>query len=152
LTHHCRWYYFQQYSCYKFSCDAVVATGYRRHHMIKIGGLMSRPRSYLALAVALVTAGCASQTQLLDENQTMAVQTAVRRGEFEMNCPQVNPVIISREVIQPALQGPNVVGILRAEYTIGLTGCGKRHTYVVICPQFGDGCFAAGPGRFYNEQ
>ena len=36
-------------------------------------------------------------------------------------------------------------GIQRAEYTIGVTGCGRRETFVVICPQFGDGCFAAGP-------
>jgi hypothetical protein len=113
---------------------------------------MPKLRTSVVLSVVVAATGCATQTQLLDENQMMAVQTAVRRGEFEMNCPQVNPVIISREVVQPALQGPAVSGILRAEYTIGLTGCGKRHTYVVICPQFGDGCFAAGPGQFYNEQ
>ena len=92
-----------------------------------------------------------SQTQLLDNNQSLAFQTALRRGEFELNCSQATPVLISREVVQPALQGPYVNGIPRAEYTIGVTGCGKRATFVVVCPEGGDGCFAAGPGRFYLE-
>jgi hypothetical protein len=79
------------------------------------------------------------------------VQTAVSRAQFEMNCQQVTPTIISREVVQPALQGPWVNGIQRAEYTVGVAGCGKRHTYVVICPDGGEGCFAAGPGRFHPD-
>jgi len=33
----------------------------------------------------------------------------------------------------------------RAEYTIGVSGCGQRATYVVICPDNGSGsCFAGG--------
>ena len=41
-------------------------------------------------------------------------------------------------------------GLRRAgEYTVGgVAGCGQRTTFVVICPEGGDGCFAAGPGRF----
>jgi hypothetical protein len=50
--------------------------------------------------------------------------------------------------VEPALQGPFVAGIQRYEYTVGVDGCGKRSTYVVICPQGGTGCFAAGPGAF----
>ena len=38
----------------------------------------------------------------------------------------------------------------RAEYTIGVAGCGKRTTFVVICPDGGEGCFGAGPGPFHN--
>jgi hypothetical protein len=41
--------------------------------------------------------------------------------------------------------------IQRAEYTVGVSGCGVRKTFVVICPEEGDGCFAAGPGRFLRE-
>jgi len=43
-----------------------------------------------------------------------------------------------------------VSGIQRAEYTIGVKGCDKRETYVVICPEGGEGCYAAGPGAFHN--
>lgn len=48
-------------------------------------------------------------------------------------------------------QGPLMNGIQRAEYTVGVAGCGRRTTFVVICPDEGDGCFATGPGRFIRE-
>ena len=108
--------------------------------------------TFFGLMAALAVVGCATQSQFLDSKQPMAMQTAVSRGRFEMNCPEATPTIISREVIQPALQGPWVNGIQRAEYTIGVSGCGRRTTFVVICPQYGDGCFAAGPGRFHDWQ
>ena len=113
---------------------------------------MSKLFIRLALITVLVSAGCASQAEFLNNNQSNATQTAVARAQFEMNCQQVTPVIISREVVQPALQGPWMNGIQRAEYTIGVRGCGQRTTFVVICPEFGDGCFAAGPGRFHDWQ
>lgn len=111
---------------------------------------MSRRSAFLWLLAALAGAGCQTQQQFLDQNQTMAMQTAVSRGQFEMNCPQGNGTVISREVVQPALQGPWVQGIQRAEFTIGVEGCGQRKTYVVICPEGGSGCYAAGPGPFHN--
>jgi hypothetical protein len=37
-----------------------------------------------------------------------------------------------------ANQGPE-----RAQYTIGVTGCDQRKTFVVLCAQGSDGCFAA---------
>ncbi len=104
------------------------------------------------LGAVLAAAGCATQAQFLDSKQEMATQTALNKGKFEMNCPEATPTLISREVIQPALQGPWVGGIQRAEFTIGVSGCGKRTTFVVICPEGGEGCFAAGPGGFHNWQ
>jgi hypothetical protein len=80
----------------------------------------------------------------------MALQTAVSRAQYEYNCQHVTPTLISREVVQPALQGPFVNGIQRVEYIIGVEGCGRRTVFIVICPQGGEGCFAARPGRFYN--
>ena len=98
---------------------------------------MAKSFTVLALMAVLFAAGCASQAEFLNNNQTSATQTAVSRAQFEMNCQQVTPTIISREVVQPALQGPWVNGIQRAENTVGVAGCGKRHTYVVICPDGG---------------
>jgi len=100
----------------------------------------------VGLAGILTLSGCASQAQMLQKNQAMALQEAQGRGRFEMNCPEATAVIISQEVIQPALQGPWVGGIQRYEYTVGVSGCGQRRTYVAICPEGGTGCFA-GPGR-----
>jgi hypothetical protein len=104
----------------------------------------------LALIAAVAGKGCATQAQLLDGKQGMAAQTAVSRGQFEMNCPAATGTIISRDVVQPALQGPWVNGIQRAEFTIGVSGCGKRMVFVVVCPDGGEGCFATGPGPFHN--
>jgi hypothetical protein len=112
------------------------------------------PRSVvlLVLVVVLAGAGCVSQGQFLDGKQGMAMQTAVSRGQFEMNCPAATGTVLSREVVQPVLQGPLLNGIQRAEYTVGVAGCGKRTTFVVVCPDEGDGCFATGPGRFLREE
>ena len=112
---------------------------------------MPRRIVLLLIVVMLTGAGCVSQAQFLDGKQGMAMQTAVSRGQFEMNCPAATGTVLSREVVQPALQGPLLNGIQRAEYTVGVAGCGKRTTFVVVCPDEGDGCFATGPGRFLRE-
>jgi hypothetical protein len=103
------------------------------------------------LFALIAIAGCVSQTQMLDNAQGMAVQTAVNRAQFDLGCPSATGTVISREVVQPALQGPFVSGIPRSEFTVGVAGCDKRKSYVVVCPQNGSGCFAAGPGPFHPE-
>lgn len=112
---------------------------------------MARPSALLAALVSLAGAGCVTQQQLLDNYEAQALQTASTRARFELNCQAATATVLSREVVQPALQGPWVSGIQRAEYTIGVSGCGERKTYIVICPEGGDGCYAAGPGRFLPE-
>jgi hypothetical protein len=111
---------------------------------------MLKIRALLTLIAALALAGCVSQAQFLDSFQGTALQTAVSRGQFELNCQAVTPTVISREVVQPVLQGPWVNGIQRAEFTIGVAGCDRRKIFVVICPEGGEGCFAAGPGPFHQ--
>ena len=88
---------------------------------------------------------------MLDNDQAMAMQTAVSRGRFDMNCPSATGEMISREVVQPGLQRPYVSGIQRAEFTVGVSGCNRRKSYIVVCPQGGNGCFAAGPGPFHPD-
>jgi hypothetical protein len=95
----------------------------------------------------MVLTGCASSAQFLDGKQPMALKTAVTRGQFELNCPTATGAVLSSEVVQPPMRGPWVGGVERAEYTIGVSGCDKRVVFTVICPDGGDGCFAAGPGR-----
>lgn len=99
-------------------------------------------RLWLALAV-FVVAGCATPGQFLDSKQGMAVDTALQRGRFEMNCPEATGTVLSREVVQPPIQGPWVGGVQRAEFTVGVAGCDQRKTFVVVCPDESDGCFAA---------
>jgi hypothetical protein len=113
---------------------------------------MARRLSIVVLALTLIASGCVSQAQFLNNMQPAAIQNAEARGRFELNCPNATATVLSREVVQPVLEGPFVgAGIQRAEYTVGVAGCGARKTFVVICPEEGDGCFAAGPGRFIRE-
>lgn len=102
---------------------------------------MSRRLATLGLGAIVLLAGCASGPPFIDQAQPEAMTIAQRRAAFEFNCQAVNTQLLSRETLQPISFR---FGIERAEYTIGATGCGKRATYVVICPdQPGSTCFAA---------
>ncbi len=95
----------------------------------------------LTLSSAALLAGCASGPPFIDQAQPEAMTIAQRRAAFEFNCPDATPQMLSRQTLQPISFR---FGIERAEYTIGVSGCGKRATYVVICPdQPGSTCFAA---------
>ena len=98
------------------------------------------------LTVALLAA-CQSQQQTVESMKPQAVATAQKKGSFDMNCPNATANVLSNEMIQQRenygpLQGAPPE---RAEYTVGVEGCGKRSTYTVICAQGGTGCFAANP-------
>jgi hypothetical protein len=96
---------------------------------------------FTAIFIALITvSGCASQADFLNSRQDIAIQTAVNRARFDMNCPTANGQVLSREVTQPAIQGPMMMGEERGLFTIGVEGCGQRQTYQVVCPMGGDGC------------
>lgn len=90
--------------------------------------------------------------QMLNQKQGSATQAALQRAQFEMNCPSATGTVLSKDFIQPALQGPWMNGLQRAEYTIGVEGCGKREVYVVLCQVGTDTCFAANPNRNYVLQ
>lgn len=107
-----------------------------------------------ALVAALATTlGCATQKQTLMQKQDGAVQTALQRGRFELNCPAATATVLSSDFIQPAIQGPWVRGLERAEYTVGVEGCNQRTTYVVLCQVGSDTCFAAHPNdRFRGPE
>lgn len=103
---------------------------------------MSRLGVPAALLAGLAIAGCQTDAQMLAAEQSTATQAAVRRGQFELNCPQAAGTILSSNLLQPVLWG----GLERAEYTVGVAGCNQRRTYIVICQVGGSACFAA-PGR-----
>jgi len=117
---------------------------------------MTRRRTVLGcLAGITLIAACVSQNQMLTQRQDEAVQTALQRGRFDLNCPAATGTVLSSDFIQPAVQGPWVGGGLqRLEYTVGVEGCNQRTTYVVMCQVGTNTCFAAhpndrfgGPGR-----
>jgi hypothetical protein len=101
---------------------------------------MKKPTISSFPLVALMTlAGCASQQQILQGMQGEAVEAALARGRFDLQCPTAQASVLSQELIQPLLFGAPERGL----YTVGVSGCGQRRTYQIICPEGGSGCFSA---------
>jgi hypothetical protein len=100
------------------------------------------------LATAAVLAACQSQQQEVGGMQPQAIETAQKRGSFDLNCPAATAQVLSNEMVQTnSTVGPMGWGNFppqRAEYTVGVEGCGKRATYYVICAVGGTGCVATG--------
>jgi hypothetical protein len=116
---------------------------------------MNKRRNLLAMAAmaAIALGGCVSQSQMIQAKQSTAVETALQRGRFDLNCPAATGTVLSSDFIQPAVQGPWVGGLNRVEYTVGVEGCGQRRVYVVLCQTETATCFAAHPSdRFQAAQ
>jgi hypothetical protein len=105
--------------------------------------MTTTPWLFILLAVtSAVISGC-NTTPLTTTKQPMALDFAVKRARFEMNCPEATGSVLSSETIQPPNVGVRFSGPERAQFTIGVSGCDKRETLVVICADGADGCFAA---------
>jgi hypothetical protein len=100
--------------------------------------------SSAAIAVSAIFCACQSQQQMVNEMQADAVQVAKQRGKFELNCPSATASVLSNEMVQSEIVNPRWAPPQRAEYTIGVAGCNKRATYLVVCAEGGTGCVAAG--------
>jgi hypothetical protein len=114
-----------------------------------IGASFMKKRYIFLALVGVFAVGCQTQQQMVQGQQGMAVQTALNRARFDMNCSSATGQVLSTNVSQPEIQGTfrSAYGVQRFEYTVGVSGCGQRRTYIVVCPQNGGGgCFAA-PGR-----
>ena len=111
-----------------------------------------RAHTLLLLAALATTGGCVTQQQMLQQRQPTAIDTALQRGRFDLNCPAATATVLSSDFIQPAIQGPWVNGLQRVEYTIGVEGCNQRTTYIVICQEGTDTCFAAAPDSRFRQQ
>jgi len=106
---------------------------------------MRNRMAVLSLGV-LAIAGCATQSQYLRSQQPTAVETNLQRGRFDLNCPAATAVVLSSDYVQPVVNGPWMnTGVTRFEYTVGVEGCDKRKTYVVMCQEGSTTCFAGNP-------
>jgi hypothetical protein len=106
-------------------------------------------RSAILPSLALL-AGCATQARFLASREPTATETALARGRFDLSCPAATAVVLASDHIRPAVGGTyaGLGGISRAEFTIGVEGCGQKRVYIVICQDETSTCFAAvEPGR-----
>jgi hypothetical protein len=107
---------------------------------------MSRKAKIRVLLVVGLS-GCATQVQLLDQYQGAALGTARSRAGFELSCPQVEATVLSRKIIEPiALRG-----IQRYQYTVGVSGCGKKVVYWTMCVDQSNCNALADTGRIVTE-
>ncbi|HEX6827536.1 MAG TPA: hypothetical protein VF104_01000 [Burkholderiales bacterium] len=104
---------------------------------------MTSNGKWLVALATLTAAGCASGPPFIEVAQPEAIQTAQRRAQFEFNCPSVTAQVLSQQNVQSPLEYTRFAPPPRVEYTIGVAGCGQRHTYLVICTEGSGGCFAA---------
>jgi hypothetical protein len=107
---------------------------------------MSLALMALAYTALVFTARCASQSEILAKQQPIALQTAIKRGQFDLNCPEATGEVLSSDYIQPAVQGGRWMaaeGVTRLEYTVGVQGCGKKEVFVVMCQYGTSTCFAS---------
>jgi hypothetical protein len=86
---------------------------------------------------------CASQP-LEDALQPSAVKVAQQRGASELGCPAATTEVVSKHAIEEPQTNGWYEFPRRAEYTIAVSGCGKRTTYLVACNKFKSSC-KAGP-------
>jgi len=108
----------------------------------------------LLVALLIGIAGCATQEDFLNSKQDAAIETATQRGKFELQCSRLSAEVLSRQDVDNVWYGRwgGRHGANRAEFTIGVNGCGVRRTYVVTCVESGEGCFAhPGSGRLRDE-
>jgi hypothetical protein len=99
-----------------------------------------KPFFLVAIVPVLLASGCASGPPFAEQMQPQAVAEAQRRGQFELNCPAATGQVINQQELEPLAFG----GYVRAAYTVGVTGCGKRMVVEVLCSENNNQCVQRG--------
>ena len=88
-----------------------------------------------ALVLPMIINACATEAEFLAQNAPSALNTALARGRFELNCPQANGTVLSQKVtyINGLGIGMGGGGYEWTEYTVGVRGCGKQAVYETMC-------------------
>ncbi|MBD9499245.1 hypothetical protein M2D07_005165 [Pseudomonas sp. BGr12] len=93
---------------------------------ILLNGLPLLP-AFALLACAASLSGCMTDQQFIAQNQNAAINTALSRARFELDCPDATATVLSSKVTQFAYANN------RTEYTIGARGCGRQAVYIAFC-------------------
>jgi len=89
-----------------------------------------------ALVLPMMVSACVTESQFLAQNAPSALNTALARGRFELNCPQASGTVLSQKVTYINGMGIGMGGgggYEWTEYTIGVRGCGKQAVYETMC-------------------
>ncbi|MRR38187.1 hypothetical protein EG829_26765 [bacterium] len=91
---------------------------------------MSRAFIATMLAVVLMLAGCAASSRMASGKEQTAIEQTLRQARADLNCTQLTPNVISKKM--------NMTPVPEAQFTIGVTGCGKSAMYTAICQEYGE--------------
>lgn len=95
----------------------------------------------IAFLLGVLIAGCETQSQVVASKQPTATDVALQRGKFDLNCPGATATVLSNQYIQAP--GPMIANtVTRTEYTVGVSGCNQRATYIVVCSEGTSSCIA----------
>jgi hypothetical protein len=127
-----------------YSVAGQVQTRFNISHPIRVG--------LAGLLLPLIISACATEAQFLAQNAPSALNTALARGRFELNCPQASGTILSQKVTYINGMGMGGGGGYEwTEYTIGIRGCGKSVVFETMCRDQ-DNCNAfAGNGQIIQN-
>ena len=94
------------------------------------------------MAIGAMAVSCASNPLPAEGLQPVALSTAQQRGAADLGCSAAIAQILNKETIQePQETGRSETPRLTA-YTIDVSGCGKRSTYLVSCDDQQKNCVA----------
>jgi hypothetical protein len=83
--------------------------------------------------------------QLADELQPGAVRVAQERGSKELECPAAAVKVNRKETVEEGQTTGWYEAPYRALYTVTVSGCGKKTTYLVACNKKENRCAAGRP-------
>jgi hypothetical protein len=83
--------------------------------------------------------------QLADELQPGAVRVAQERGSKELECPAAAAKLNRKETVEEGQTTGWYEAPYRALYTVTVSGCGKKTTYLVACNKKENRCAAGRP-------
>ena len=107
-----------------------VQTRFGINHFMRVG--------LAGLVLPLIISACVTEAQFLAQNAPSALNTALARGRFELNCPQASGTVLSQKItningIGMGMSMDGGGGYEWTEYTIGVRGCGKSAVYEITC-------------------
>jgi hypothetical protein len=65
--------------------------------------------------------------------QPNAIKTGEARGQAELSCPAAKGAALSSKEAPPEYRGARFVTPELGVFTVGVEGCGKRTSYLVVC-------------------
>jgi len=96
------------------------------------------------VALCAILLGC-SEVPVVEALQPHAVRVAQERGASQLECPAATTEVLAKQPIEEATTTGWYQPPHRAQYSIGVSGCGKSATYDVTCNSHGESCIASVP-------